>query len=139
MDKPIDKLLSRLDKVKTNGKHQYLACCPAHGDRTPSLSVKETPEGTILMHCFAGCAAVEIVQSVGLTLSDLFDGKDEYVPPRRRRYFNAYEALEALAVDVTTAHLIASDIYQTGECTAEQKQRLAAAARRIGNAKELTR
>ena len=30
-----DALLSRLDKVKRKAKGQWLACCPAHEDRTP--------------------------------------------------------------------------------------------------------
>lgn len=34
---------------------QWLARCPAHDDHQPSLSIKETDDGRILFHCFAGC------------------------------------------------------------------------------------
>ena len=68
----IDDLLSRLDKVKSNGRNQWTACCPAHDDRDPSLAVKVLSDGRILIKCFAGCGAADVVHSVGLTMSDLF-------------------------------------------------------------------
>ena len=37
---PIDRLLDRLDGVRQNGRDQYLAKCPAHDDRSPSLSIR---------------------------------------------------------------------------------------------------
>jgi hypothetical protein len=33
-----------------------MACCPAHDDRNPSLSVRRAPDGRVLVHCFAGCS-----------------------------------------------------------------------------------
>ncbi len=49
----LDHVLSRLTKVnKVNGG--YMARCPAHEDRTPSLSVTER-DGRVLVNCFAGC------------------------------------------------------------------------------------
>ncbi len=42
------------DKARPHGD-SWQACCPAHEDRTPSLSI--TPKGErILLHCHAGCA-----------------------------------------------------------------------------------
>jgi hypothetical protein len=70
--KPIDKLLPRLDKVRRGKPSQWHACCPAHDDRNPSLSITETSDGTLLLKCWAGCTATEIVTTVGLTLKDLF-------------------------------------------------------------------
>lgn len=68
---PIDALLPRLDKLHgTNGKYQ--ARCPAHEDRSPSLSIREADDGRVLIHCHAGCEPADIVESVGLTLGDLF-------------------------------------------------------------------
>ena len=34
----------------------WRACCPAHDDRTPSLSIADGAEGRILLTCFAGCS-----------------------------------------------------------------------------------
>jgi putative DNA primase/helicase len=33
----------------------WVARCPAHADRTPSLSIREAEDGRLLLHCFAGC------------------------------------------------------------------------------------
>ena len=67
----INNLLERLDKVKgSNGKYQ--ACCPAHDDKNPSMAITETADGKVLVKCFAGCTADEIVGAIGLELKDLF-------------------------------------------------------------------
>jgi hypothetical protein len=70
----IDAFLERLDKVtKTTGG--WTALCPAHDDHTPSLGISEGKDGRILVKCWsAGCTAEEIVESKGLTMSDLFAG-----------------------------------------------------------------
>ena len=33
----------------------WMAHCPAHEDKQPSLSIAERDEGRILLHCHAGC------------------------------------------------------------------------------------
>jgi len=69
---PAQKLLDRLDKVRSLGKSSYMACCPAHDDRSPSLSIKECDDGRLLVHCFAGCPTTDVLDAVGLSLADLF-------------------------------------------------------------------
>lgn len=77
---PVDNVLSRLDKVKPNGAAKWLACCPAHDDKSPSLSIKEADDGTVLIKCWAGCTAADITAAIGLDLRDLFPGEHQ---PRR--------------------------------------------------------
>ena len=72
---PIEKLLSTLDKVKLVKAGRWVARCPAHHDRTPSLSIRETQDGTILINCWSGCNAAQIVAAVGLELRDLFPAR----------------------------------------------------------------
>lgn len=63
----------KLDKVKRTGKGTWTACCPAHADKGPSLSIRETDDGRVLLHDFgAGCSAVDILAAVGLELRDLY-------------------------------------------------------------------
>ncbi len=73
---PIDNVLSRLSNVTEKGENQYLATCPAHDDKDPSLSVKEVAGGTVLLKCHAGCTALEIVSAINLSMQDLFIKKD---------------------------------------------------------------
>jgi len=81
---PIDTVLARLKGVTAADKHAWRACCPAHGDRHPSLSVTETSDGTTLLKCHAGCSSDAIVSAIGLTMRDLFpssnaNGNGHYV------------------------------------------------------------
>ncbi len=67
----LNDILSRLEGVKgRDGK--YMARCPNHGDSTPSLSVSLGNDNKILLKCFAGCSAEDIVWSMGLQMKDLF-------------------------------------------------------------------
>jgi DNA primase len=43
----------------------YLACCPAHDDRHPSLSVGTGAEGRLLLHCFTGCPFAAVLTALG--------------------------------------------------------------------------
>lgn len=68
--------LARLDRLpasSSNGdRDQVMALCPAHDDRSPSLSVRYTGDRT-LVHCFAGCEPADVLDRLGLELGDLFD------------------------------------------------------------------
>ena len=81
----IHDLVSRLDKCRevSVNKHDqcWTACCPAHPDKTPSLSVALTHDGKILLKCWAGCGYAEICAAVGIEPSDLFPDEG-----RRRSY-----------------------------------------------------
>jgi len=66
----VDLLLDRLEGVRRAGPSSWVARCPAHDDRDPSLSVS-VKGGRILIHCFAGCAPDEVLGAVGLTWRDL--------------------------------------------------------------------
>ena len=82
MESKVDLLLSQLKKVTPKGKGQWMACCPAHEDKSPSLAIKENHDGRILVKCFAGCGASDVVHAVGLTLGDLFpDGNNHEMRP----------------------------------------------------------
>lgn len=68
---PLNRILERLNKVKKAGKG-YMACCPAHDDKSPSLSVREAEDGRVLVHCFGGCSARAVMEAIELELHDLF-------------------------------------------------------------------
>jgi putative DNA primase/helicase len=66
----VEVLLDRLEGVRPAGPNSWVARCPAHDDRDPSLSVA-LKDGRVLVHCFAGCAPDEVLGAVGLTWKDL--------------------------------------------------------------------
>jgi len=77
-------LLERLDDVRETGPDKYIAKCPAHQDRSPSLAIRHTDDRW-LIHCFGGCAASDVVHAVGLELADLFDRPRELYKPGNKR------------------------------------------------------
>lgn len=74
-------ILERLDMVRKTGSNKWIARCPAHQDGTPSLSVTEVSSGErVLIHCHAGCGALDILESVGLDWSALYPEGENYSP-----------------------------------------------------------
>lgn len=68
-----EELLARLDGVKRKASGGWMARCPAHEDRAPSLSIDLGAAGDrLLLHCFNGCPPEAIAQALGLTMADLF-------------------------------------------------------------------
>ena len=75
MPRMADKIydfLNLLKGVRPNGSSGWTALCPVHGDNQNSLAVSRGDDGRILVNCFAGCEAKEIVAAVGWELKDLF-------------------------------------------------------------------
>ncbi|MHB9023969.1 MAG: phage/plasmid primase, P4 family [Armatimonadota bacterium] len=66
----VDAILSHLDGVKRTGAG-WMARCPAHDDKNPSLSITETPD-RILLNCHAGCSSENVTRAMGLRMRDLF-------------------------------------------------------------------
>jgi hypothetical protein len=134
----IENLLSRLDGVRQTGIDRWQATCPAHPDRTPSLTVRALPDGRILLHDFAGCAAVDVVGAVGLTLSDLFPEPltREYLP-KIHAPFSALDALQCLAAESSVVAIAASDIALGLTLSDHDAARVATAAGRIATALEV--
>jgi hypothetical protein len=51
----------------------YMARCPAHEDKNPSLSIAQK-DGKTLLNCMAGCATKDVLGARGLTFEDLYQG-----------------------------------------------------------------
>src|SRR6266516_5103205 len=67
----LEQVWSQLKGVRTSMRG-WRACCPAHTDRKPSLSIGLGEHGQVLLKCFAGCSLERIVEAMGLTMTDLF-------------------------------------------------------------------
>lgn len=130
----IDILLQRLDGVKGRGHGRWIAKCPAHDDRSPSLSIRETDDGTVLLKCWAGCGAADIVSAVGLRLPDLFPKSGHGKPARFS--VPASDRLEVIDHEAAVVCVIADDLANGAPVTEELKDRLHMAAYRIGRARD---
>ena len=42
----------------------WIARCPGHDDRTPSLSISPGDDGKILLHCHAGCDQAQVIDAL---------------------------------------------------------------------------
>ena len=137
---PIDNVLSRLEKVRQRQPGQCSARCPAHADKGPSLSVRETPEGAVLLHCFAGCEVTDIVASMGLELHELYPPRDKHAgtPKKIANLLTAGQALELLAQETLLVAVALTNYFNGIELLPNDTERLRLAAGRIGLLREET-
>ena len=130
------KLLDRLERIRQIAPGRWLARCPAHEDRSPSLSIRETDDGRILLHDFGGCQTDAVLSAVGLTLGDLFErGVGDLA--RSPTAIPARDLLVILDHELTVAVLILSDVTQRRTVNQSQVQRLIQAAGRVGKARDM--
>ncbi|KUH99268.1 AAA family ATPase [Mycobacterium sp. IS-3022] len=73
-DTAYTRLLDKLDGVQRNG-NTASARCPAHDDRSPSLSITGT-DSRVLLHCHAGCDTDDVLAAMGLTYRDLYQQRN---------------------------------------------------------------
>lgn len=134
MNSPAEKMLSHLVWVKQTGAGKWQAVCPAHDDKHPSLNIKERDDGALLLKCWAGCSAAEIVSAVGLELSDLFPKSENFdqtrAPRREIRPWSALDVLRALTHEVTIVAVCAGRLNSAG-LTPEDAARLSLATQRL--------
>ena len=54
--------IARELNARREGRH-WMARCPAHDDRTPSLSIRQGDD-RVLIHCFAGCSQQAVIAAL---------------------------------------------------------------------------
>ena len=129
-------LLDRLEKVKQTGPGRWIASCPAHDDKSPSLSIRETEDGRILLHDFAGCDTASVLATLGLSLSDLFPNKlDHHIKPTRSRV-PLRDLVALLDHESLVIYLAGSDLLEKKTIDAEDWQRLKLAVCRVGEVRD---
>lgn len=133
---PAADLLSRLDRVQPRGHGRWMARCPAHDDRGPSLSVRELDDGRVLVHCFAECPVDDVLAAVGLEMDALFPPRSDPLP-RARRPWAPMDVLRAIRMEALVAAVAASQLAQGADLTDNDRARLWTAVGRLERAAEL--
>lgn len=126
----IDNVIARLEKVKRTGRDSYMACCPCHGDKHPSLSIKYLSDGRVLIHCFAGCDVYSVLSSIGLEMSDLFP-QQAISHAKPQKHFPASDALQAIGFECLVVAASASKLLGVEKFTDADRERLITSISRI--------
>jgi hypothetical protein len=129
-----DNFLSQLEGVKRIGADRWLARCPAHDDRRPSLSIREMDGEKVLVHCWAGCSVGDVLGSVGLAMDTLFPPRTSHRSKPEGRPWPATDVLRALEYEALIVATAASFMGNGGVLTKEDRHRLLLASERITSA-----
>jgi hypothetical protein len=73
MSSPVENFVLRLH-ARPCGRG-WIAKCPAHDDREPSLSINKGADHRVLIKCQAGCSTDDVLAALGITYRDLFAAK----------------------------------------------------------------
>jgi len=135
-----NSVLSRLEGVRCTGQGRWIALCPAHDDRHPSLSIRELEDRRVLVHCHAACATENVLTALGLTWADVMPERltDEHLR-RERRPFDALNVLQCIATEAEIATVAADNIANRIALTDADRDRARLAAIRLRAAEELAR
>ena len=111
-----DMLLARLEGVRPRGPSQWSALCPAHEDKSPSLSIRETETGALLVHCFAACEIADVLGAVGLEFADLYPERIHHKSRKdvKRPRLNGWAVVDAISFRLTCITLLANKL-RTGK------------------------
>jgi hypothetical protein len=139
----VDKLLNGLNKVKRTSNSSWMACCPAHADRSPSLSIKDTGEGKLILKCFAGCETIDVLGALGLDWDDVMPPKQQVeriqtVKPIKHTIY-ATDALEIVRLEAQIIVMAAMDISKGVKINDPEMERIKTAMTRINTALEATK
>jgi hypothetical protein len=132
----VNTLLSLLDKPKQTGPGRWLARCPSHDDKSPSLRVSELDNGLVLVKCFAGCELTNILAAIGLDFDALFPDRPEQQPGRKREISPWYgiDILKALEFETLIVLSACETAGRGGPITTEDIERLRLSYARISEA-----
>ena len=135
-----EPLLQRLAGVRQTG-NGWRAKCPACGGTSRKVTIAER-DGKVLLHCFGGCRAEDVIGAVGLTWADLHPprgwplSREESRRARRAiREAGWAAALSVLSLESKIVLLAARDVHILGGLqSSSDLDRLEQAVERIDSA-----
>lgn len=73
-----EDIAAALGPYKRKTASGFMACCPAHDDHNPSLSIDNGRDGQLLVRCMAGCEQSSVVDA--LKARELWPSKSSVLP-----------------------------------------------------------
>jgi hypothetical protein len=110
---PIELVLNKLPSAQRRGDG-WVAKCPGHKDRMPSLKVDVAEDGRVLLHCHAGCEPSRVVEGMGLRLRDLMPEDAPTFDPVRAGHVGGRPALRVVQGAVASSSAEPSGRRPTG-------------------------
>ncbi len=99
---PVQAVFDRLDGVKVESEGQWIARCPGHNDRKPSLSIGVGDDGRVLLHCQSGCSIDEVLAAMNppMTKTELFADSNSSATRRNgeRKIVETYDYVDTFGV-----------------------------------------
>ena len=136
-----EPLLVRLDGVQKSGQG-WRARCPACGGSSRKVSITEA-NNSVLIHCFGGCAAIDVLQAVGLNWGDVLPPRSWPESPEERRQLRRaaregalIAALPELAYAAAVVNIAAKQLREAGQFADDDMATLIKAEAVIGSARE---
>jgi hypothetical protein len=120
-----EALLSRLSEIKNTGRDKWLALCPSHDDRSPSLSIKQVND-CILIRCFAGCCYLDVLTAIGLDASALFPNRltNPYETQKPAPRFNKSELFDLAVTEAGILAIGYNDLLTNGSVSDADRERV---------------
>jgi hypothetical protein len=131
-------LLDKLEGVKRKGANRWVALCPAHEDKSPSLAIKND-DGKLLLHCFGGCQTIDVLGAIGLDFTDIMPDKAEGNFKKDRKPFYAMDILSIIKSEAKLVYIYASDMAKGLTLTSADKERMLLASSRINHGYEVAK
>ena len=95
-----ERIAFALGRARRSAGGWWSCRCPAHDDRSPSLSIRDGDQQALIVKCFAGCEPRDILAE--LRRCGLLDGPAEYRPvpaaADRRRDNDIYYAARRIEI-----------------------------------------
>ena len=137
----VELVLAGLERVRRTAPGKWQARCPAHEDRAPSLSIRETDHGVVLLKCFAGCQTEAVISALGLSWEDLMEPLPPGVHhrPKVRRPWSVGDALALIDQEATVLAIIVADLDKRGALPPGVKERALKATCRLSGVADALR
>lgn len=125
-----DPILQSLHKVKQTGEGRWIACCPVHDDKNPSMTITEKDE-SVLIYCHScGANGKDVCEALGLDPFILF-GKEFKPGNYKKPKIPASDILKVLMGEALFLRVVTNDLLNQKPINNQTSERLSLTNRRL--------